>query len=79
MDLDRAPLIISAAIVLVIIINLGLVVGVLRSRPADGIRKWLGAARRMGDPWAEEDEALRELRQRVDAIKTDREDKAGGK
>ncbi len=73
MDTDRAPLIIGAALVLVIIVNLALVVGLLRSKPADGIRRWLGAARRMGDPWAEEDEALRELRQRVDAITADRE------
>jgi hypothetical protein len=79
METDRAPLIIGAALVLVIIVNLGLVVGLLRSKPADGIRKWLGAARRMGDPWAEEDEALRELRQRVDAIKGDREGGGTGK
>jgi hypothetical protein len=78
MDTERAPLIIGAALVLVIIVNLGLVVGLLRSKPADGIRKWLGAARRMGDPWAEEDEALRELRQRVEAITDHREDRGPG-
>lgn len=79
MDAERAPLVIGAVIVLVIIVNLGLVVGLLRSKPADGIRKWLGAARRMRDPWAEEDEALRELRQRVQAITGDQENGGVGK
>ena len=74
MDNHRAAIIIGGAIILVIVVNLGLVVGLLRSNPADGVRKWLGAARRLGDPWAEEDEALRELRQRVTAMKSERED-----
>lgn len=68
MNTERAALIVGAAVLIVIVINLGLVIGLLRSRPADEIRKWLGAARRLGDPWAEEDQALRELRQRVTAF-----------
>jgi hypothetical protein len=73
MDTQRAPLIIGAAILLVIAVNLGLVVGLLRSKPADGVRKWLGAARRLGNPWSEEDRALEELRRRVSGFETDRE------
>jgi hypothetical protein len=74
MDTNRAALIIGAALLLVILVNLGLVVGLLRSKPADQVRKWLGAARRLGDPWSEEDEALKELRKRVAAFRPDRED-----
>lgn len=76
MDNERATLIVGGAIVLVIVVNLGLVVGLLRSKPADGVRKWLGAARRLGDPWAEENEALQELRKRVKAFGPDREENA---
>jgi hypothetical protein len=74
MNTERAAIVVGAAVLLVIVLNLGLVVGLLRSKPADGVRKWLGAARRLGDPWAEEDEALRELRNRVTAFEADRED-----
>ena len=77
MDTERAAIIIGGAIVLVIVVNLGLVVGLLRSNPADGVRKWLGAAKRLGDPWAEEDEALRELRQRVTEMKSEGEGEVG--
>lgn len=76
MDSERAAIIVGGAIVLVIVVNLGLVVGLLRSKPADGVRKWLGAARRLGDPWADEDEALRELRKRVKSLGPDRDDDA---
>jgi hypothetical protein len=75
MDTDRAALVVGAALLLVIVINLGLVVGLLRSKPADQVRRWLGAARRMGDPWSEEDQALEELRKRVAAFRQDREDR----
>jgi len=74
MNTERAAIVVGAAVLLVIVLNLGLVVGLLRSKPADGVRKWLGAARRLGDPWAEEDEALRELRNRVTAFEADREE-----
>jgi hypothetical protein len=78
LDTDRAAIIIGAAIILVVVVNLGLVLGLLRSNPADGVRKWLGAARRLGDPWADEDEALRELRQRVTEIKPKSDDEVKG-
>jgi hypothetical protein len=74
MDTHRAALIIGVALLLVIFVNLGLVVSLLRSRPADQVRKWLAAARRLGDPWSDEDEDLRELRSRVAAFGNDRED-----
>jgi hypothetical protein len=77
MGSERATIIIGGAIILIVVVNLGLVVGLLRSNPADGVRKWLGAARRLGDPWAEEDEALRQLRQRVTAMKSEAEEEAG--
>jgi len=72
MNTERAAIVVGAAVLLVIVVNLGLVVGLLRSKPADGIRKWLGATRRLGDPWADEDKALRELRNRVTAFEADR-------
>jgi hypothetical protein len=74
MDTERAAIIIGAALLLVIVVNVGLVIGLRRSKPADEVRKWLSAARRLGDPWAEEDEALRELRKRVAAFESDQED-----
>lgn len=77
MNTERAAIIIGAALLLVLVVNLGLVVGLLRSKPADGVRKWLGAARRLGDPWGEEDEALRELRRRVTAFEAEDEESAG--
>ena len=75
-DTGQAALVIGAALLLVILLNLGLVIGGLRSRPADGIRKWLGAARRLGNPWAEEDQALQELHQRVSAFDAGHEDES---
>ncbi|OGO67581.1 MAG: hypothetical protein A2Z37_16195 [Chloroflexi bacterium RBG_19FT_COMBO_62_14] len=75
-DTSLAAIVIGAALLLVILLNVGLVIGGLRSRSADGIRKWLGAARRLGNPWAEEDQALQELHRRVSGFEAS--DKGGG-
>jgi len=72
---SHAAIVIGAALLLVILLNLGLVIGGLRSRSADGIRKWLGAARRLGNPWAEEDQALQELHRRVSGFETGHEER----
>jgi len=70
---SHAAIVIGVALLLVILLNLGLVIGGLRSRSADGVRKWLGATRRLGNPWAEEDQALQELHRRVSGFEAGQE------
>jgi hypothetical protein len=58
-------LVLCVAAAMVIVINAGLALGLLRSRTAEQIRLARAALNRARDPWGEEDQALVELHRRV--------------
>lgn len=83
MDMTRAGLVVALTLIIVVAVNVVIYYMVAHDRSNKGtagqIELFRRAARRVRDPWQDEDNALKELSQRVEELKHWTQDKKEGK
>jgi len=73
MDVEKLALVLCITVLLVVSINAALYVSLRNHKTVGQIELIHKAARRARRPWGEEEDALKELSQRVAALKSDPE------
>ncbi|MBU1660000.1 MAG: hypothetical protein KKD28_00830 [Chloroflexi bacterium] len=73
MDVEKATLVISITLLLVVIFNAAIFVAVKRRKTTGQIKLLQRAAKRARDPWGDENAKLEELSRRVAELRGDEE------